>query len=87
MPLINDGGAPPRKKTQRLFVIFAGPKQPAEPRTRYIATDGSTTAIRSKAARFWTYWNAQAFAEMNHIVLNALTYIDREDLTEFEVQG
>jgi hypothetical protein len=75
------------KKKQRLFVIFAGPKQPAEPGTRYIASDRSTTTIRSKAARFWTYWDAQAFAEVNQMALNALTYIDREDVTDCETQS
>jgi hypothetical protein len=74
------------KKKQTLFVIFAIPKQPAEPGNRYIANDGSMTTIRSKAARFWTYWDAKAFAEMNHIALNALTYIGREYFTAFEVQ-
>jgi hypothetical protein len=37
------------KKKQTLFVIFAIPKQPAEPGNRYIANDGSMTTIRSKA--------------------------------------
>jgi hypothetical protein len=74
------------KKKQTLFVIFTRPKQPAEPGDRYIANDGSMTTIRSKAARFWTYWDAKAFAEMNHIALNALTYIGREYFTAFEVQ-
>ena len=75
------------KKKQRLFVIFARSKQPAEPGTRYVADDRTTTTIRSKAARFWTYWDAQAFAEVNQIALNALTYIDREDGTDCETQG
>ena len=74
------------KKKQTLFVIFARPKHPAEPGDRYIANDGSMTTIRSKAARFWTYWDAKAFAELNHIALNALTYIGREYFTAFVVQ-
>ena len=74
------------KQKQTLFVIFSRPKKRAEPGDRYIANDGSTTTIRSKAARFWTYWDAKAFAEMNHIALNALTYIGREYFTAFEVQ-
>ena len=75
------------KKTQTWFVIFAGPNQQAESGSRYIANDRSTTTLRSKAARFLTYWDAKAFAEMNHIALNALTYIDREYFTDFEVQS
>jgi hypothetical protein len=74
------------KKKQTLFVIFARSKQPAGPGYRYITNDGSMTAIRSKAARFWTYWDAKAFAELNHIALNTFTYIGREYFTAFEVQ-
>ena len=82
VPSINDEGSLPRKKKQTLFVIFVGPKQPAEPGPRYIANDGSTTTSKSKAARFWTYWDAKAFAEVNRIILNAHTYIDGEIFTE-----
>jgi hypothetical protein len=74
-------------KKQPWFVIFAGLNQRAGGGSRYISNDRSPTTIRSKAARFWTYWDAKAFAEMNHIALNALTYIDREYFTDFEVQG
>lgn len=87
MELINNEGALPRKKKQTLFVIFAGSKKQAEAGIRYIATDGSTTAMRSLAARFWTFWGAKEFAEVNQIALNAHTYIDREVFTEFEPQG
>lgn len=87
MELINDEGALPRKKKQTLFVIFAGSKQREESSTRYIANDGSTTSIRSLAARFWTFWGAKEFAELNHIALNAHTYIDREAFTECETQS
>jgi len=85
--LINDDGALPRNKKQTLFVIFAGSKQQEKAGIRYIANDGSTTTMRSLAARFWTFWGAKAFAEVNHIVLNAHTYIDPEVFTEFERQG
>jgi len=84
--LLKDRSAMAGKKKQTLFVIFATPKQPAKHRDRYIANDGSATTIRSKAARFWTYWDAKAFAEISHIALNALTYIGREYFTAFEVQ-
>lgn len=76
----------PLKRTQTLFVIFTGPKKQEEAGTRYIANDGSTTTSRLVAARFWTYWDAKAFAKTNHIALNALTYIGREFFTAFEVQ-
>ena len=75
------------KKKQTLFVIFAGPKQPAEPGPRYIANDGSTTTIRPLAAKFWSFWDAKEFAEVNQIALNPHTYIDREYFTDFETQG
>jgi hypothetical protein len=90
VPLINDGGdggSVPQKKKQALFVIFAGSKKQEAAGTRYIANDGSTTTNRSVAARFWTFWGAKEFAEMNAIALNAHTYIDREVFTEFETQG
>lgn len=87
MELINDEGALPRQKKQALFVIFAGSKKQEEAGTRYIANDGSTTTMRSLAARFWTFWGAKEFAEVNQIALNAHTYIDREVFTEFEPQG
>jgi|KBSSwiStaDraftv2_1062776.scaffolds.fasta_scaffold5374142_1 hypothetical protein len=76
-----------RRRKQTRFVIFAGPNQHAGPGSRYIANDKSTTTIRTKAARFWTYWDAKAFAEMNQIALSGLTFIDREYFTDFEVQG
>jgi hypothetical protein len=62
-------------KKQTRFVIFAGPKPRAGPGPRYIANNGSTTTLRSKAARFWTYWEAKEFAEVNRIALTAVTYI------------
>ena len=74
------------KRTQTLFVIFARPHPHARSDTQYIANDGSMTTTRSKAARVWTYWDAKAFAERNHLALNALTYIGREYFTAFEVQ-
>ncbi|MEX5217162.1 MAG: tyrosine-type recombinase/integrase [Nitrospira sp.] len=45
-----------------MFVIFVAPRQHAGPRTTYIAEDGSTTDIRSKAARFLTKTDAKRFA-------------------------
>jgi hypothetical protein len=76
----------PRKSTQTLFVIFVGPQPQARPGPRYIANDGSTTPIRSHAARFWTYWGAKTFAEEHHIAFG-LAYIGREDFADFDLQG
>jgi len=77
----------PRKRTQTLFVLFARPQQHARSGTQYITNDASTTPISSHAARFWTFWDAKAFAEANHIALNPLTYIGREDFTDFDMRG
>jgi len=77
----------PRKRQQTLFVIFTRPQPHAQSDTQYIAHDGSRTPIRSQAARFRNFWEAKAFAEANHLALNALTYIGREDFTDFEKSG
>ena len=53
------------------------------PIRNYVANDGSTTHSRSHAARFWTFWDAKAFVAVNHMALNALTYIGREDFSRF----
>ena len=74
-------------KPQARFVICAGPKPYAGADTRYLANDGSTTTLRSKAARFWTYWEAKEFAEVNRIALTAVTYIDRAYFTELDWRG
>ena len=73
----------PLKRTQTLFVIFIRPQPQARSDTQYVASDGSTTPSRSHAARFWTFWDAKEFAAVNHMALNALTYIGREDFTDF----
>jgi hypothetical protein len=75
----------PLKRTQTLFVIFTRPQPHARSETQYVANDGSTTHSRSHAARFWTFWDAKAFVAVNHMALNALTYIGREDFTDFEM--
>jgi hypothetical protein len=66
---------------QTLFVIFSGPKQHAGPGTHYFAEDGSTTTLRPKAARFYT------FTDQNQITLSAHIYIGREEFTEFDLRG
>jgi hypothetical protein len=75
------------KKKQTLFVIFSAPHQHAGPGTHYIATDGSTTTLRPKAARFYTFAEAKDFAQQNHITLNAHTYIGPEEFTDFDLRG
>jgi hypothetical protein len=75
-----------RKRRQTLFVIFSGPQQHGGPGTRYIANDGTTTDLRSYAAKFYTWEEAKKFAEGKSITLDAaMTYIGQEDFTEFEI--
>jgi len=54
---------------QTWFVIVA-------PGTCYIAQDASPTTLRSNAARFSSFTDAQEFADENRIALNAQSYID-----------
>jgi hypothetical protein len=75
----------PRKRKQTLFVLLARPQQHDRSGTQYLTNDGSPTPSSSQAARFSTFWDAKAFAEANHIALNALTYIGREDFIDFEM--
>ena len=72
---------------QTRFVIFAGSQQYVAPGTCYIAQDGTTTMIRPKAARFYSFAEAKEFAKEKHIMFNALTYIGLEDFTDVEMQG
>jgi hypothetical protein len=72
---------------QTLFVIFASSQQYEAPRTCYIAQDGTTSMMRSKAARFYSFAEAKQFAKENHIKFNAHTYIGLEDFTDVEMQG
>ena len=75
------------KTKQTLFVIFAGPQQRVASGICYIARDGTTTMMRSKAARFDSFAEAKEFAKENHIKFNANTYIGMEDFTDAEMQG
>jgi hypothetical protein len=43
--------------------------------------------MKSKAARFNSIAKAEAFAEINHIMLNARTYIGLEYFTDLDMQG
>lgn len=69
------------------FVIFAGSPQHVAPGSCYLTKEGSPTMMISKAARFESFAEAKAFAEANHIVLNAHAYIGREDFTDLEMCG
>jgi hypothetical protein len=69
-----------------MFVIFAGPQQHGSPGTRYIATNGETTDIKSRAAKFHSFAAAQDFAKERSITLTDIKYIGQEDFTDFEIQ-
>jgi hypothetical protein len=76
------------QKQQTLFVIFSGTQQHTRSGTHYITERAGrkTTTIRSKAAKFATFVEAQEFAERNHITLDAHTYIGQEDFTVFDLR-
>jgi hypothetical protein len=74
------------KTKQSRYVIFAGPQQRLESGSCYIALDGYSTILKSKAARFQSCADAQAFAEVSRVALND-TYIHQEDFTEVELMG
>ena len=69
------------------YVIFTSTPQRVAPGSCYIAQDGSPTMMKSKAARFNSIAKAEAFAEINHIMLNARTYIGLEYFTDLDMQG
>ncbi len=73
-------------KRKTMFVIFAGPQQHGRPGTRYIAYDGTRAHIKSHAAKFYSFADAQEFAREKNIELTAVTYIGQEDFTDFEIQ-
>lgn len=72
------------KKNQR-YVIFDGPEQRKGPGTRYIAEDGTSTDLRSHAAKFFTPTDARTFAERKSIILAELVHIGIEDFTDFDL--
>jgi hypothetical protein len=61
---------------QTWFVIVATPQEQVAPGTCCIAQDASPSMMRSNAARFSSFTDAQEFADENRIALNAQTYID-----------
>ena len=70
------------KTKQTLFIIFTSPQSQVAAGTCYIAQDGTTTIMRSEAARFHSFTDAKEFAKENHIGLNGSTYIGLEDFTD-----
>lgn len=75
------------KAKQSRYVIFAGPQMQKTFGTCYIALDGYSTILRSKAARFDSVADAKQFARENRIALNGYTYINQEDFTVGELKG
>lgn len=70
------------KPKHTVFVIVMTPQQRVAPGTGCIALDGSTTMMRSKAAKFYSFADAKEFAKENHIAFNGRTYIGLEDFTD-----
>ena len=75
------------KTKQSRHVIFAGPQKEGASGACYIALDGYSTIQKSKAARFQSFADAQAFAEVSRIALNDHTYINQEEFTDGELKG
>ena len=75
------------KTKQSRYVIFAGAQKRAESWSCYIALDGYSTILKSKAARFHSFADAQAFADVSSIALNDHTYINQEVFTDGELKG
>lgn len=73
-------------KLTTMYVIFACPQQLGRSGTLYIANDGSQTHLKSHAARFSSFSDAQEFAKKKKIELTAVRYIGQKDFTEFEIQ-
>ena len=76
---------PPPKKS--LWVIYDGPQQFGATRQKYVATDGTVTDVKTRAARFETAAAAQEFVKAKSIALSEIRYIGTEDFTDAELQG
>lgn len=75
------------KTKESLYVLFTVPQQRVASGACYIAMDGYSTILRSKAARFYRFADAKVFAKENRIALNGLTFIGFEDFTDVELNG
>ena len=75
------------KTKQSRYVLFAGLQKRTAFGPCYIALDGYSTIQKSKAARFQTFADAQAFADASRVALNGHIYIHQEDFTDGELHG
>jgi hypothetical protein len=75
------------KTKQSRHVICVGPQKQGASGACYIALDGYSTILKSKAARFQSFADAQTFAEVSRIALNDHTYINQEEFTDGELKG
>jgi len=71
-----------RSKTKTLFMIVAGHRDQRHPdqnglEDRYITTDGTLTALRSRAAKFKTAAAAKTFAHHREMRLGNRLYIGK----------
>ena len=75
-----------KTKKQSRYVIVAGPQKRGASGACYIALDGYSTILRSKAAKFQSVADAQAFANVSRIALNGHTCINRQEFTHGELE-
>lgn len=75
------------KLKQTLFVIFSRIHH-MRPGVHYIreGTGKKTTNIRALAAKFSSFEETQEFATLNHITLDADTYIGEEGFTAYDLK-
>ena len=72
---------------QTCFVIVVSAQHQVTSCSCYIALDGYSTILKSKAARFQSVADAKAFAEVSRIALNGPTYIGLEEFTDVDLKG
>jgi hypothetical protein len=75
-------GSKPMAMKNTRFVIFYGPEHHGLPSTHYLSEDGTPTDLRSKAAKFLTYQDAETFADQKQIKLTDLVYIGLLEFTD-----
>jgi len=67
------------RKKQRLFMIVAGRRKQKGLGSRYLTTEGALTALRSRAAKFQSPAEAEAFAAHRDKPLGDRLYIGKRD--------
>ena len=67
-------------KKNMQYVIHALPEQHGQPGTVYYSYDATITDIKSKAAKFLTFKDAEDFSKKHNIELTPATYISFEAL-------